>query len=208
MAQRPYQTLGKEGHGTIRVLGSTFISCALPISSEPEALDSLSLMRTRYPDASHHAFAYRIGLAGDVMKWSDDGEPHGSAGGPLKTLLVQREITDAVVIVSRTFGGTELGKGRLTRTYAAAGKYAVEDAGIVRMVPCSVMQVEAPYEHAARLEHDLRSNAYDIVDVAYGACVTITLHCTPGMEGGIQSVCAHDADTEVRQQGTTMRPER
>jgi len=164
-------------------------------------------MRARQPEASHHAFAYRIGTTGDVLKWSDDGEPHGSAGGSLKTLLIRRDATNALVIVSRTFGGTELGKGRLTRTYAAAGKCAVEDAGIVRMVPCSIMQVIAPHEHAARAEHDLRSSSYDIIDVTYGTRVTITLHCAPGKEGGVESVCAHLTDAEVKQQGTTMRPE-
>ena len=110
---------------------SRFIGEIVPISSEEEALSYLESVRKKHYNASHHCFAYVLGDKNQLERASDDGEPSGTAGRPILHVLTGEQIRDAIIVVTRYFGGTLLGTGGLTRAYTAAAKAAVDAAKIL-----------------------------------------------------------------------------
>lgn len=125
---------------------SRFIGQCFPVSAEVDALSILDNVRKEYWDARHHCFAYRIGSRASVARYSDDGEPSGTAGMPIMQVLVQRGLTDVLCVVTRYFGGTLLGTGGLVRAYTKACGDAVSACGTVSVEPCSryVLTVSYP----------------------------------------------------------------
>jgi len=115
----------------LKVRDSRFVGIGVPVNTEEEALRELSVIRGEYPDATHCCYAYRIGL-GDaaVEKSHDAGEPAGSAGAPILSVIKGRGLRNLLVAVIRYFGGTKLGVGGLARAYRDTAKAALQ-AGIV-----------------------------------------------------------------------------
>lgn len=111
---------------------SRFIALLFPLTSEEEALNLLDSIRKEYTGARHYCFAYKFN---DIARFSDDGEPKGTAGIPLLTLLENNELENVLLVVVRYFGGTLLGASRLLRTYVNAGKSALDLAEIIEVVP-------------------------------------------------------------------------
>lgn len=111
--------------------GSRFIGEAFPASSEAVAMKAVETVRKREHTATHHCWAFRLGPSGDVVRFNDDGEPSGTAGPPILRQLEAHNITDAVVIVTRYYGGTKLGTGGLARAYGDAADAVLEAARIV-----------------------------------------------------------------------------
>ncbi|MEN8143380.1 MAG: YigZ family protein [Gemmatimonadota bacterium] len=111
------------GRGECRVRGSRFLALAAPVSSLEQALDVRDGERRTYHDATHHVFAAR--LASGESRSDDDGEPAGTAGRPILSLLEAAELVNAVLVVTRYFGGTKLGPGGLARAYGDAGRAAL-----------------------------------------------------------------------------------
>jgi len=120
-------TLARRCDATHRVKDSRFFACAFPANSEDEAGQGIDTARKEHPDATHCCYAYRIG-AGDavVERVSDAGEPAGSAGAPILSVIRGRRLTNVAVAVARHFGGTKLGIGGLVRAYRDAARAAVE----------------------------------------------------------------------------------
>ncbi len=115
---------------------SKFISDLFYVSSVEDAENKLSQIRKKYHDARHHCFAYRIQTKdGIIEKASDDGEPSGTAGAPMLTLLTKTELANVLVVVTRYFGGILLGTGGLVRAYSQATKEAIEKANLVNEKP-------------------------------------------------------------------------
>ena len=125
-----YTTLLKRGEGIYEEKKSVFLGHAAHCVTEEEALAFLAETRKKYADARHNVYAYLM-RDGNLMRYSDDAEPQGTAGLPVLDVLRKSGITDAIVVVTRYFGGTLLGTGGLVRAYTAAAKAAVEDAVIV-----------------------------------------------------------------------------
>jgi len=113
-----YYTLGRSGRFEIKVRGSRFIGYAAPAVSGEIAVRLVGSMEKQFHDATHHCFAFRIGLGGNVLtRMSDGGEPSGTAGRPILEAIDRRNLTDTVCVVTRYFGGTKLGAGGLARAY-------------------------------------------------------------------------------------------
>lgn len=110
---------------------SRFIGEIVPVSSEEEVLAYLESVRKKHYNANHHCFAYVLGEKNQTERASDDGEPSGTAGRPILHVLEGEEIHNALIVVTRYFGGTLLGTGGLTRAYTAAAKAAVDAAKIL-----------------------------------------------------------------------------
>ena len=121
-------------HEIDKISGSRFIADAAPAKSEEEARAFLEVVRSKYHDARHHCWAYRVGPRGEAWRSSDDGEPSGSAGVPILKQLEGHDVTDLVVVVTRYFGGTKLGVGGLVRAYGSAAKEALEEAKIQEVI--------------------------------------------------------------------------
>jgi len=112
--------------------GSKFIGFAFPVDDEAELKKSLEKIREEHPKATHHCYAYRLGIKGENYRANDDGEPSGSAGLPIYNQLLAHEITNVLVIVVRYYGGTKLGVSGLVKTYKESAKITLEEAEIVK----------------------------------------------------------------------------
>ena len=144
MAEKLYTTLLSEGHSEYEEKKSVFLGYAKRIESEEDALAYFKEIRAKHPDARHVVWAFR-GKDGVVMRYSEDGEPQGSAGVPMLELLKRADLNDAAVAVVRYFGGVLLGVGGLSRAYGKAAKDAIEDAGIVTYEPYVVFSLFCSY---------------------------------------------------------------
>ncbi len=130
--QDSYNTVKTASEIEIKIKGSRFIGRAFPCQSEDEAEGILSSIRKKYYDATHHCFAYRVGSRNDQkFRYSDAGEPSGTAGKPIYDQIVGKDLTNVVLIVTRYFGGTKLGTGGLTHAYSDSASEAIEKAGII-----------------------------------------------------------------------------
>lgn len=141
-----YQAPASRARADTKVMGSKFCALAAPVESPEEALRELDDVRKMHHDATHHCFAYRIGPAGEQERFSDGGEPSGTAGKPILLALKHAGLSDAVLIVARYFGGTKLGVGGLRRAYADAAALAVQRAGIARRILTETVGIAVPDE--------------------------------------------------------------
>ena len=128
---------------------SRFLARVSPVDSEESAIRYLNEIRQDHT-ASHHVFAYRLRV-GNLSRYSDDGEPGGTAGLPVLDVLDRPGITDAIIVVTRWFGGTLLGTGGLVRAYSSAAKLAVEAAGVVEMELAGRYRLSVPYSDYDRV---------------------------------------------------------
>ncbi len=111
--------------------GSKFIGFAFPVNNEEELKTALEKIRSEHPKATHHCYAFRMGLHGENYRANDDGEPSGSAGLPIYNQLLANEITNVLVISVRYYGGTKLGVSGLVKAYKESAKITLEEAHIV-----------------------------------------------------------------------------
>jgi len=127
-----YKTIDKPIENTlIKEKGSKFIGFAYPVANENELKDALEKVRNEHPKATHHCYAFRMGLHGENYRANDDGEPSGSAGLPIYNQLLAHEITNVLVIVVRYYGGTKLGVSGLVKAYKESAKLTLEEANII-----------------------------------------------------------------------------
>ena len=127
-----YLTLRKESSDEFIEKRSRFIGYAKPVTTQEEAMDFINAIRAKHWDATHNVYAYVL-RDGQSRRYSDDGEPSGTAGVPVLDVLLKENITDCVVVATRYFGGVLLGAGGLVRAYSHTSKIAVEAAGIMKM---------------------------------------------------------------------------
>lgn len=171
-----YLTIATESRSEIRVKGSRFIGVSFLVRSVDEAVVRLDAVRKREFQATHHCYAYVVGLPGSQQhKYSDDGEPGGTAGRPIYDTLAGRGLTNGLVIVTRYFGGTKLGTGGLARAYSDTARAVLELSGvktnyITRRFRCDL---QFPlYDSWLRELHKLGAT---VVDSRFAEKVTLTL---------------------------------
>lgn len=111
--------------------GSKFIGFAYPVNNEKELKETLDQLKSVHPKATHHCYAFRLGLNGENYRANDDGEPSGSAGLPIYNQLLANEITNILLVVVRYYGGTKLGVSGLVKTYKESAKLTLEEAHII-----------------------------------------------------------------------------
>ena len=142
-------TLCREASADFEEKKSVFIGHAKPIETEEEALAYIKQKKSEYADARHNVWAYR--LRGDItVRCSDDGEPQGSAGVPVLDTLRKSGVSDAVLVVTRYFGGILLGAGGLVRAYSHAAKLAIDAAGIAVFEQYTCFQLDCGYSEYQR----------------------------------------------------------
>ncbi|MBC7949283.1 MAG: YigZ family protein [Chitinophagaceae bacterium] len=134
-----YYTIGKPSVSEFRDRGSKFIAYAFPIRDAAEFKERLAAIKKDHPKATHHCFGYRLGLDGNNFRVSDDGEPSGSAGRPILGQIDSRQVTNALIIVVRYFGGTLLGVPGLINAYKTAASLALQ------VTPIEQRPVEVSY---------------------------------------------------------------
>lgn len=189
-APAPFNTLRGPGDSILEIKHSRFMGHAEPVRDEREARDLLARLRAAHPGAGHHAFAYRLGRAGETARFSDDGEPGGTAGRPIMEVLLREAIVDAVAMVSRVFGGVLLGSGGLTRAYSQAASAAIHRAGIVAMVPYSTLAITVAYAHLGAVEQALTRLGHPPTAGAYTDTVSLTVPVPAGREAEVAALIA------------------
>lgn len=170
-----YLTLGKPAEDRFTVQKSLFIGQAAPCAAEAEAQEMVRRVREAYKDASHNCYAYIIGENEGILRYSDDGEPGGTAGLPIISLMRSEKLVNCCVVVTRYFGGILLGTGGLVRAYTQGCRIALEAAGIVRMEYTFHDLCEVPYSRWDRVQYTLERLPARITDVAYASEVSFTL---------------------------------
>jgi uncharacterized YigZ family protein len=170
-----YRIPARHGESLLEAKGSLFYGRATRVESEAEVHVLLAEARTAHPEANHHAFAYRIGSDGDVARFSDDGEPGGTAGRPMMEVLLREQLVYAAVVVSRHFGGTLLGVGGLVRAYGGAATAAVRDAGAAEMRPHVRLRVTLDYALLGALQQEIRRSRLGQPEEEFAAEVAVTL---------------------------------
>ena len=153
---------------------SRFIGHGKPVESEEEALAFLREMREAYKDASHNCYAYIIGANMGVMRYSDDGEPGGTAGMPIIEVMKNRGVTNACVVVTRYFGGVLLGVGGLVRAYTQGAAMAVNACGVGVMHPTARYLMDVPYPLLSRVEYFFKSAPVAIEGKDFSDVITFT----------------------------------
>ncbi len=141
-----YLTIKNISSAEIKISKSKFISQAFPIKSQSEVSGHLNDVKKKYYDASHHPYAYRIGIQKNNFKMSDDGEPSGSSGKPILEVIDKYNITDTLLIVTRYFGGTKLGVGGLRRAMSEAAELCLSNAVIVEKLITEKLELEFDYK--------------------------------------------------------------
>lgn len=168
MAQ--YKTVLREAEDDFVEKRSRFIGYAKPVSTEAEALAFIAEKRSKHWDASHNVYAYIL-RDGGIMRYSDDGEPQGTAGVPMLECVEKEGLVDVAVVVTRYFGGILLGAGGLVRAYSHGAKIAVDAAQRKLMTTCVVLSMELDYSFYGKLTYILPNYTCRVEDTDFGAVV-------------------------------------
>ncbi|MEF8777092.1 MAG: YigZ family protein [Haloarculaceae archaeon] len=156
-----FRTVEGRGHAEFAVRGSEFLGHVAPVDSITAAEVVVDEVSARYDDATHVVPAYRI-RADPLREWaSDAGEPSGSAGKPALNVLQKEALENLVAVVTRYYGGTNLGVGGLARAYGRAVKEAVEDAGVVETVPSETVRIVVDYDDSGTVRGILESAGHE-----------------------------------------------
>ncbi len=172
-----YLTIRSTGSDEVTIQKSRFIGLAAPCSSEEEAQAFIRSIREKYRDARHHCYAYVIGLNSGIMRYSDDGEPGGTAGMPMMDVLKNEGIVNCCVVVVRYFGGILLGTGGLVRAYTQGCKIALQAASVVRMELSVLRQCRVSYAAWNQIQYALQNLPVILDDVEYSDAVQFRI-CT------------------------------
>ncbi|MEW8972633.1 MAG: YigZ family protein [Tissierellaceae bacterium] len=171
-----YRTIFSYGEDEIIINKSRFIGYAKPINSEEEALEFIEEIKTKHRDATHNVYAYVFGENSNIQRFSDDGEPSGTAGIPALEVLKKEELRNVVVVVTRYFGGIKLGGGGLIRAYTKGAKIAVDAGTIVDMVLHRELSFQVDYSQYGKIENFLMTNEYATNNITFESLVNISLY--------------------------------
>jgi uncharacterized YigZ family protein len=167
-----YVTLGGCGFSEYEDRKSRFLGYAAHVATEKEAIDFVSSIRKKHSDARHNVYAYVI-KDGNYVRYSDDGEPQGTAGMPVLDVIRKSGFTDAVIVVTRYFGGILLGTGGLVHAYTEAASLAVKDAEIVEYEPFGEVLLSTDYSTWQKMSHMFSSMPLIVDSINYGADVEV-----------------------------------
>jgi len=162
-----YKTVIKQGQAEIVEKKSRFIATIRPVKTEQQAREFIEEMKKKYWDATHNVFAYQIGERNEIQRFSDDGEPQGTAGMPVLDVLQREDIKNTAIVVTRYFGGTLLGTGGLVRAYGKSAKEGLLSAGICNVVLYKKFCVTISYTDSGKVQYEILQNGYELYDTIY-----------------------------------------
>ena len=187
--QAEYTTLADYGTDEFVEKRSRFIGYCKPVKTEQEAIDFINEKRSEHWNATHNVYAYSL-REGNIKRYSDDGEPSGTAGMPVLDVIVKNEIFDVVVVVTRYFGGVLLGTGGLVRAYSHGSKIAVEAAKPVIMQNCLVCEARCAYNQYGKVSSLIIGVGAAVDDTVYESDVLVKFHIKPDLLGTLNKKLA------------------
>lgn len=167
-----YKTVEKESCDEFIVKKSRFIGYVKPVKTADEAVSFINEIKSKHWDATHNVYAYVL-RDGQTRRYSDDGEPQGTAGIPVLDVLLKEELTDVAVVATRYFGGIMLGAGGLVRAYSHTAKIAADSGNIITMSLCTIATVSCDYTFYGRLVPLICENTGTVIDTDFAENVTI-----------------------------------
>ncbi len=170
-----YKAVYKGGQAQITEKKSRFIAHVAPVDSVEEAQTFIERIKKEYWDARHNCYAFSVGAGNPLNRFSDDGEPGGTAGKPILEVITGSEVRNIVIVVTRYFGGTLLGTGGLVRAYGKAAREGLEASQIIEKIPGSRVEVETNYTDMGKLQYLFASN--DIVTESIDYTDRVLMHC-------------------------------
>lgn len=171
-----YLTISNEATAELEEKRSRFIATAKPVASEEEAYGFINGLKAKYWNATHNVYAYYICGNNLMQKFSDDGEPSGTAGLPALEAIKKSGVQDAAVIVTRYFGGTLLGASGLVRAYGRCAAMGIDAAGIIRMQLCVKAEIALDYPLLGKVQAIVASKGYRVKDMVYAQDVEMCVY--------------------------------
>lgn len=168
-----YKTVEKENSDEFIEKKSRFIGYVCPVQTQQEAVDFINSIKSKHWDATHNVYAYVL-KENNIQRYSDDGEPSGTAGVPVLDVILKNGLVNVCVVVTRYFGGTLLGAGGLVRAYSHASKLAVEAGRIITMAPCKILKVSVDYSFYDRLNILLNDFGANVESTDFSDKVDVT----------------------------------
>jgi uncharacterized YigZ family protein len=173
---RKYLTVATAGENEIEIKKSRFITQIKRVETEEDAKEFIARIKKEHYKANHNCSAYIIGESMEIQRYSDDGEPSGTAGMPMLDVLKKNELVNLVVVVTRYFGGTKLGAGGLIRAYSTATSEAIEHIGRVEGKLQKELILELDYSQVDTFEKFMREHVdYSKGEIEYGANVSASV---------------------------------
>lgn len=192
-----YKTVLYEAHDEFIERRSKFIGYVKPVATEEEAIEFINAIKAKHWDATHNVYAYCL-RNGQQKRYSDDGEPQGTAGVPTLDVILKSGITDVVVVVTRYFGGILLGAGGLVRAYSHGARIAIDAGNIVTMRKCSQAEIICSYNQYGRINSLIPSMGGVIDDTQFTDNVTIKLHISQSDLGSLNKQLAELTCGEIQ----------
>lgn len=183
-----FKTVFNESEVELQINKSRFIGYAKPIKDENDALRFIEKIKKKHWDATHNVPVYVVGENFGIQRYSDDGEPSGTAGLPILDLLKKEAITDVCIVVTRYFGGVKLGTGGLVRAYTHSAKAAIEAAEIIEKKVNVLLQLEFDYHYHGKLQNYFLGEPHIIVkETQFTERITLEIYIEFEFEVGIVS---------------------
>lgn len=172
-----YRCVNETLSSVFREKGSKFLTFIVPVSSEVAVQSELKALRSRFPDATHHCYAWRLNPDNLIEFSQDDGEPSGSAGLPILNRLRSHQLIDVLAVVVRYYGGTNLGKGGLIKAYGYGVDLSMEGASTSVLTPYILVELDYPYEHSRLIDHIIDTHGVVRGEMSYTDKVTGVVYC-------------------------------
>lgn len=171
-----YRTIFGYGEDDTIINKSKFIGYSMPINSEEEALEFIEKIKTKHRDATHNVYAYVFGRDSNTQRFSDDGEPSGTAGIPVLEVIKKENLRNVVVVVTRYFGGTKLGAGGLIRAYTRGAKIGLNSGNIIDMVLHAKIKIRIDYTLYGKIENYLINEDYIVDESIFDDAVNVFVY--------------------------------
>ena len=163
------------GQGEIVEKKSRFIATVLPIDTEEEALQYIEKIKKKYWDARHNCFAFVIGSNNEIQRFSDDGEPQGTAGKPILETLLNENLHNTLIVVTRYFGGTLLGTGGLVRAYGQSSKEGIRNSVIQKVCEGISFKLTVDYNSIGKIKYIMGQMGITDAQEEYGQNVVLSI---------------------------------
>ena len=179
-------------HQNLREKGSKFLAFLYPVKLEEEIKKHLQELKSKYPDATHHCYAWVLHPDKSAQRSSDDGEPSGSAGKPILRAILSSGLTNVLVVVVRYFGGTQLGIPGLIKAYGDAAKLATAEAYKIEKYVEDIFEISATFEHENEIHRMIQLFGARILNRQYGTKVSYEIAVRQSVSNNFSNKCTNN----------------
>ena len=173
---KSYKTIHEYGCDEVLIEKSTFIGYAKPVNTEDEAVEFINEIKKKHKDATHNVWAYTVGMNMEIQRYSDDGEPQGTAGIPTLEVIKKEDLRNVAVVVTRYFGGIKLGAGGLVRAYTKGAKIGLDASKVIEKVLYRDIRIKIDYNQLGKVQNEIINMGYYINETLYEDKVVIAVY--------------------------------